>query len=100
MRSKDDGVRGKRGICISVRRVGNDVELTCDDVTLKESVPFRATWQQKTFITFAQVSQQEIEEGPSEQRIRDLGHFVWGLLAPLMRDPRSERGVQPPKEQP
>ena len=83
---------------MSVRRIGGDVELTCDDVALMGHEPFRATWQHKTFITFAKISEEEIEEGLSEQRVRDLGHFVWGLLAPLMRDSRTERPVQPPKE--
>ena len=74
------------------------MELTCDDVVLSGHEPFRATWQHKAFVTFAKISQEEIEEGMSEQRLRDLGHFVLGLLAPLMRN-RNERPVQPPKEQ-
>ena len=70
-----------------MRKLGDAVELTVDDVVLKRATPYPAVWEQKTFVTFAEVTQEEVKDGLSKKRLQDLGHFVWGLLAPLMNEP-------------
>ncbi|HEY0157245.1 MAG TPA: hypothetical protein VGF28_08175 [Thermoanaerobaculia bacterium] len=85
MRTRDDGVRGTEGVCISVRQLDGEIELTIDDVRLQDNDGRRhRTWHHKTFVTFASMTPDEAAGRMSAQRHEDLGRFLHGLLVPLM----------------
>jgi hypothetical protein len=71
-------------MCISVRNVGDEVELTIDDVRLYLNEAHRL-WRHETFITFASMMTDEVEGRMSRERFERLGRFVHGLLSSLVR---------------
>jgi len=80
-RSQDDGVRGKRGLCISVRPIDGHLELTVDTVTLDD--PVSRLWRHDTFITFVEVTAVQAKRFEfSEQQLAGFGRTMLGALFP------------------
>ncbi len=80
-RAEDDGARGSRGLCISVRPHAGKLELTLDSVSLNGTNS--RTWRHDTFITFADLDVKEAKEFSfSEERLAEFGRLVLGALLP------------------
>ncbi len=78
-RAKDDGIRGGRGLCISVRPMGGTLELTLDMVTLADSAARK--WEHDVFITFADVDAAQARRFEfSEAQLANFGRMALGAL--------------------
>ena len=91
MRTRDDGKRGPVGVCLSLRREGNDVELTMDDVVLNSDRD-GTHLHLDTFITFALITAAQLDGEMSEDDYARFGRFVFGSVSAIakFRLPRSE----------
>ncbi len=78
-RAQDDGVRGARGLCISIRPQGEKLELTLDMVTGgRQSI---GTWKHDVFITFADIDIAQAKRFDfSEEQLANFGRLTLGAL--------------------
>lgn len=86
MRTHDDGQRGPIAVCLSLRRIGDDVEVTMDDVVrCTEDEGAHAYWADDRFITFARITAEQLNGGMSESDYARFGRFVFGSIAALAK---------------
>ena len=78
-RAKDDGVRGDRGLCISLRPLGGKLELTLDIVKTGDRAA--GTWEHDVFITFADLDVAQAKRFEfSEEQLANFGRLTLGAL--------------------
>ena len=78
-RAQDDGIRGERGLCISVRPQGEKLELTLDMVRTGKHAT--GTWQHDVFITFADIDVAQARRFEfSEEQLANFGRLTLGAL--------------------
>lgn len=86
MRTHDDGRRGPVAVCLSLRRVGDDVEVTMDDVVRRTDVPgINTQWDHDRFITFAVITAEQLDGNMSESDYARFGRFVFGSISALAK---------------
>ena len=78
-RAQDDGVRGERGLCISMRQLEGKLELTLDTVSLDDAA--RRTWRHDVFISFADVDLAQAKRFSfAEDQLANFGRLTLGAL--------------------
>lgn len=86
MRTHDDGRRGPVAVCLSLRRVGEDVEVTMDDVVRRTDVQGTQThWDHDRFVTFATITAEQLNGKMSESDYARFGRFVLGSISAVAK---------------
>jgi hypothetical protein len=81
-RSVDNGERGQSGVVLSIRRTDAGVEVTMDDVLLERAGPGRdRLWRHDAFVTFADVSREQLSGAMTDEDLKRFGQFVFGAIA-------------------
>ena len=84
----DDGVRGKNGILLSLRKVGDDtLRIVMDDVS-NESGSTQAPWNHEVVVTWKDYKEKELlKNNLSEEELAGLGAYVVARLTALRKNP-------------
>jgi hypothetical protein len=78
-RSKDDGIRGQHGLCISMRPTNGTLELTLDTVALAS--PTSRTWRHDVFVTFADLDLAQARRFSfTDEQLANFGRLALGAL--------------------
>ena len=80
-----DGSRGSRGVCISLRRLGDEIELAFDAVRLESGNKDDRTWRHHHALHFAIMRSDEFDGNMSVDRLAAFGQSVLDVLFPLNR---------------
>lgn len=87
----DDGSRGSRGVCVSLRRVGDEIELAFDAVRLESGGKDNRTWKHHHALTFAIMRPDEFDGNMSMERLATFGQSVLDVLFHLNRPEKEEK---------
>jgi hypothetical protein len=86
MRTHDDGQRGPVAVCLSLRRTGDDIEVTMDDLVRRtDQEASRTHWDHDRFITFATITAEQLNGKMSERDYARFGRFVFGSISALAK---------------
>ena len=78
--TRDDGSRGNRGVCISLRRVGDVIELAFDSVGLEQDSAEVRSWKHRGTLDFVIMTPEEFNGKMSEERMALFGHSILSVL--------------------
>jgi hypothetical protein len=90
--AKDDELRGDRGVCISLRRVGDVIELAFDSVGLEQDGAEARSWKHRGALSFAILTPEEFDGKMSMERMAKFGDSILSILFHLNRPPGERRG--------
>jgi hypothetical protein len=86
MRTYDDGRRGPVAVCLSLRSIGKDLEVTMDDVVRRtDAQGIQTYWPHDRFVTFATISAEQLNGNRSDSDYARLGRFVFGSISALAK---------------
>jgi hypothetical protein len=88
--ANDDELRGDRGVCVSLRRVGDVIELAFDSVGLEEDDGEARSWKHRGALGFVILTPEEFNGKMSMERMARFGDSILSTLFHLDR-PRGER---------
>jgi hypothetical protein len=79
-------------VCLSLRREGRNVELTMDDVVLHTDTDGGTHWHLDRFVTFADITDAQLNGEMSESDYARFGRFVFGSVRAIAKFRLPENG--------